>query len=48
MEKENRELNLLLSQFIIDEELNIKQEKEERSFDVEEKAYKYGRLPKEK
>ncbi|MGO5427288.1 restriction endonuclease [Fusobacterium mortiferum] len=47
LEKENRELNLLLSQFIIDEELNIKQEKEERSFDVEEKAYKYGRLPKE-
>lgn len=44
---ENRQLKLMLSEFIPDEETNTKEEKEESSFDVEEKAYKYGRLPKE-
>lgn len=47
LEKENRELNLLLSQFITDEEIDTQKEKEESSFDVEEKAYKYGRVQKE-
>lgn len=48
LEKENRELNLLLSQFISDEEVNMNEGKEESSFDVEEKAYEYVKLSKEK
>ena len=44
---ENRQLKLILSQFIPDEEIDNKESKEESSFDVEEKAYKYVRLPKE-
>ena len=44
LEKENRELKLILSQFISDEEMIGK---EESSFDTEEKAYKYGKISKE-
>lgn len=44
-EKENRELKLILSQFISDEEVI---EKEESTFNTEEKAYKYGKISKEK
>lgn len=45
LEKENRELKLILSQFVSDEELTGK---EESTFDTEEKAYKYGKISKEK
>lgn len=45
LEKENKELKLIVSQFIFDEEMI---EKEESTFDTEEKAYKYGKISKEK
>lgn len=44
LEKENRELKLILSQFISDEEMV---EKEKSTFDTEEKAYIYGKISKE-
>lgn len=45
---ENKELNLLLSEFIPDEEeISILKVKEKSSFDNELTAYKYGKLSKE-
>lgn len=44
---ENRQLKLTLSEFVSDEEKNTVIEKEEHSFDDENKAYKYGKLSKE-
>lgn len=44
---ENRQLKLTLSEFITDDEKNTVAEKEEHSFDDENRAYKYGRFSKE-
>ena len=46
LERENKELKLIVSQFISEEETIEKDEN--NTFDTEEKAYRYGKISKEK